>query len=51
MPVDPFDGHQQPHCPEFGTVLRVSRRGYVCNSCNLAFVDAIAVVERSDPMR
>lgn len=23
----------------------------VCNSCNLAFVDAIAVVERSDPMR
>lgn len=51
MPVDPFDGHKQPHCPECGTVLRDAGRGYVCNSCNLAFVDAIAVVERSDPMR
>lgn len=49
--VDPFDDAQQPRCPECGTVLETARRGYVCRACNLAFVDAIAIAERIDPMR
>lgn len=49
--VDPFDDAQQPRCPECGTVLQTAKRGFVCRACDLAFVDAIAVAERIDPMR
>lgn len=49
--VDPFDDAQQPRCPECGTVLETAKRGYICRACSLAFVDAIVIAERTDPMR
>jgi hypothetical protein len=48
--VDPFDDAQQPRRPECGTVLQTTWRGFVCRACNLAFADAIAVVERINPI-
>lgn len=38
---DGFDDAQQPRCPECGTVLTSLRRGFVCCTCDLVFVDAM----------
>lgn len=38
VPVDPFDGGEQPRCDRCGTVMRDADGGYSCGGCG-HFVD------------
>ncbi len=38
IPIDPFEGGEQPRCGRCGTVMRDEDGGYLCGGCG-HFVD------------
>lgn len=39
--MDELEETRQPSCPECGTVLRDVAGGYVCRSCNMAYLPQV----------